>query len=47
MVININLLSNNYIYITNVYNKCKDINQDMVIYWVRVGRLRKHNKNKK
>ncbi len=46
-MININLLSNKYIYIINVYNKCNNINLDMDTLQVKVGKLKKYNKNKK
>lgn len=47
IVININLLNNKYLYIMNVYNKCKVINLDMDMYQVKVGKLKKYNKKKK
>ena len=31
----------------NVYNKCKVVNLDMDMYWVKVGKLKKYNKKKK
>ena len=46
-MINTNLLNNKYIYTINVYNICNNINLDMDTLQVKVGKLRKCNKNKK